>query len=170
NVVAVDISPILLEQAAAKEIAGKVAFRIDDAEQLSFDDSSFDAVAGSSILHHLDVQAAAGEICRVLRPGGRMAFAEPNMMNPHIVFERSTPAVRRWMGVSPEETAFFRWRLAKLLRTAGFSNIRVNPYDFLPPAVPGALVPLVRGLGDILERLPLVREIAGSLIISAQRP
>ena len=98
-----------------------------------------------------------------------MAFAEPNMMNPHIVFERSTPAVRRWMGVSPEETAFFRWQLAKLLGAAGFSDIRVNPYDFLHPAVPGTLVPLVRGLGNVLEKLPLVREIAGSLIISAQR-
>ena len=91
------------------------------------------------------------------------------MMNPQIVFERSTPVVRRWLGVSPEETAFFRWRLAALLRESGFDHVRVEPYDFLHPSVPTPFIPIVRRIGGVLEFLPLVREIAGSLILSARR-
>ena len=169
DIVAVDISPVLLELAVAKGIEGRVTFRIDDAERMTFDDGSFDAVVGSSILHHLDVGPAIGEIYRVLRPQGRLAFAEPNMMNPQIVLERSTSAVRRWTGTSPDETAFFRWKLSRLLRNAGFCDVCVEPYDFLHPAVPAPLIPFIQGMGSILERLPLMREIAGSLIISAQR-
>ena len=169
RVVAIDVSAALLDQAIARETCGGVTFRIEDAEAMSSDNESFDAVVGSSILHHLDVARSIDEMYRVLRPGGRIAFAEPNMMNPHIVFERTTPVIRRWMGVSPEETAFFRWRLAAQLRKAGFDEVRVEPFDFLHPAVPRTLIPVVRGVGGLLERIPLAREIAGSLIISARR-
>ncbi len=169
RVVAIDVSPPLLEKAMARDIDGAVTFRLEDAEQMSFDDHIFDAVVGSSILHHLDVERTIGEMHRVLRADGRIAFAEPNMMNPQIVFERSTPAIRRWMGASPEETAFFRWNLARQLRHGGFDRVRIEPFDFLHPAVPRPLIPLVRGVGEVLEQLPLFREIAGSLIISARR-
>ena len=98
RVVAIDVSVALLDQAIARETTGRVTFRIEDAEAMSFDDGSFDAVVGSSILHHLDVTRAIDEMYRVLRPGGRIAFAEPNMMNPHIAFERSAPVIRKWMG------------------------------------------------------------------------
>ncbi len=169
SIVAIDVSPELLDRAVMKETPGDIAYRIDDAEAMSFDDESFDAVIGSSVLHHLDIRASLSEIHRVLKRGGRMAFAEPNMMNPQIVFERSTPVVRRWLGVSPEETAFFRWRLAARLREFGFDDVRVEPYDFLHPSVPTPFIPIVRRIGGVLEFLPLVREIAGSLIISARR-
>jgi SAM-dependent methyltransferase len=169
RVVAIDVCPPLLEKAVARNIDGDVAFQIEDAEQMSFGDQTFDAVIGSSVLHHLDVGQTIGEMHRVLKPGGRIAFAEPNMMNPQIVFERSTPAVRRWVGATPEETAFFRWNLARRLRQGGYDEVKIEPFDFLHPAVPRPLIPLVRGVGGILEQLPLFREIAGSLIISARR-
>lgn len=167
SVVAIDVSPNLLNLGEARRIGGDVRFQIDDAECLSFEGGSFDAVVGSSILHHLDTEAALPEIRRVLKPGGRIAFAEPNLLNPQIVFERSTPALRRWLGVSPEETAFFRWRLADQFRAAGFSAVRVEPHDFLHPSVPRPFIPIVRRIGGVLETIPLVREIAGSLLISA---
>lgn len=169
RLIAIDVSPDLLSIAAEQESDGDIVYRIDDAETMSFDDASFDAVIGSSVLHHLDIDQALEEIRRVLKPGGRLAFAEPNMMNPQIVFERSTPAVRRWLGVSPEETAFFRWSLAAKLRAAGFAEVRVEPHDFLHPSVPAPLIPIVRRVGGVLEAIPLVREIAGSLLIYARR-
>jgi ubiquinone/menaquinone biosynthesis C-methylase UbiE len=169
HMIAIDVSPELLAIAAEKECDGAIAYRIDDAESMSFDNASFDAVVGSSVLHHLHIDQALLEIRRVLKPGGRLAFAEPNMMNPQIVFERSTPLVRRWLGVSPEETAFFRWSLAAKLRAAGFTDVRVEPHDFLHPSVPAPLIPMVRRVGGVLEALPLVREIAGSLLICARR-
>ena len=43
---------------------------------------SFDFVYGCAILHHLDYHRALDEICRVLKPGGRILFAEPLGINP----------------------------------------------------------------------------------------
>ena len=169
RLVAIDVSPSLLDRATANGVDGRVTFRLDDAEQLSFDDEAFDVVVGSSVLHHLDIDRALGEIHRVLKPGGRVAFAEPNMMNPQIALQRKVAVFRRWADESPEETAFVRWKLAAQLGTAGFSGVRIEPFDFLHPAVPRPLIRIVQGVGGTLERLPGIREIAGSLLIRARR-
>lgn len=168
TVTATDLSEDLLALAREKRIAN-VRLEIADAHRLPYPDGSFDAVYGSSILHHLDVQRAFPEIRRVLREGGRLAFAEPNMMNPQIALMKNVPFIKRRMGESPDETAFFRWQLARRLREAGFVAIDVRPYDFLHPAVPQSWIESVERLSFLLERIPLVREIAGSLLIFAEK-
>src|SRR5690606_4310576 len=46
--------------------------RVGDAEMLPFDDNSFDLVYSWGVIHHSpDTAAAAREILRVLKPGGR---------------------------------------------------------------------------------------------------
>ncbi len=51
-----------------------------EAEQLPFEDESFDLVFGHAVLHHIpDLERAFAEFHRVLRPGGVVAFAgEPS--------------------------------------------------------------------------------------------
>jgi hypothetical protein len=71
------------------------------------------------------------------------------------------------MGDSPEETAFVRWPLAKALANAGFEHIRIRPFDWLHPAVPGPLIGAVSAAGRIMESMPVVAEFAGSLCVSA---
>ncbi|HUT77231.1 MAG TPA: hypothetical protein VM285_06070, partial [Polyangia bacterium] len=95
--------------------------------------------------------------------------AEPNMLNPQIWAERNIGWVRRKVGASPDETAFVRFGLEKRLARAGFERVEVVPHEFLHPATPDSLIDRVAGFGRFLERLPLVREIAGSLVIRAVR-
>ena len=107
-------------------------------------------------------------IYELLKPGGRLAFAEPNMLNPQVFAERTF--MRHWSKyTSPDETAFVRWRLAKLLEKVGFSEIAITPFDWLHPFTPPKLIGVVRGLGGVIERLPGVREFSGSLVIRATR-
>ncbi|HEX6231986.1 MAG TPA: methyltransferase domain-containing protein [Jiangellaceae bacterium] len=72
-----DISPGMVE--AAKRNARQLGFTIEgrtaDAEQLPYDDGTFDIVVGHAVIHHLpDVEQAFGEMLRVLKPGGRVVI------------------------------------------------------------------------------------------------
>lgn len=171
RIMAVDISPDLLDRARRRNLpADQVQFickRFEDCEV----DGPFDAVIGSSILHHLDLPVALAKIFRLLKPGGAMSFAEPNMLNPQVFAERKFRFMRKifWY-VSADETAFVRWSLAGELSRAGFDQVRITPFDWLHPAVPPRLISLVSGAGRVLESLPVAREFAGSLCIRARRP
>ena len=167
SITAVDLSPDLIEAARMSSAVGNLHFAVEDAHALTFGDAAFACVVGSSVLHHLDIELALPEIYRVLKPNGFIRFVEPNMLNPQIAIQKNVPAVARWLGDSPDETAFFRWSLRRRLKRTGFREVRVEPFDFLHPALPAGWIPAARKLGDVLERLPVLREIAGSLYIRA---
>jgi len=171
---ATDLSPDLLRRAEASALAcgleKRIRFQIQDAMNLDLKADFFDAVFACSVLHHLDLDEALRQVRRVLKPGARCVFSEPNMLNPQIALQKNVPALKRRLGDSPDETAFFSWQVRKLLLALEFTEIRVEPFDFLHPLTPVGLIPSVDRLGRWMERVPGLRAIAGSLIISAQRP
>lgn len=73
----IDFSAGMLEQAAAKDGAGKIQFlRHDLHEPLPFEAASFDRVVHCLVLDHLkDPGAMLAEFARVLRPGGRAVIS-----------------------------------------------------------------------------------------------
>jgi SAM-dependent methyltransferase len=141
-----------------------------DAAQLPFADETFDAVVGNAILHHLPLDRAVPEMLRVLKPGGRFCFAEPNLANPHVFVMLRIGWLRRRADVTPDETAFLRWRLRRSLEALGLERVTIRPFDFLYPLIPGSLIGAAERLGRALEKTPLLREIAGSLLIRAEKP
>jgi ubiquinone/menaquinone biosynthesis C-methylase UbiE len=82
DAVCTDISPGMLDalRANAQRLGLPVETVATDAEQLPFEDASFDLVLGHAILHHIpDLDRAFAEFHRVLRPGGTVFFAgEPS--------------------------------------------------------------------------------------------
>jgi SAM-dependent methyltransferase len=174
RIVAVDISPDLLAKARARQLPpDRVRFEERRVEGLRPGDPAlhgwapdgFDAIIGSSVLHHLDIPAAIDTCVRLLVKGGRIGFAEPNMLNPQVWMERN---FRSWFPyVSHDESAIVRWPLRRQLERAGFSDVVITPFDWLHPATPASLIGLVGGTGRIFERIPGVREFAGSVLIAA---
>jgi len=167
DIVAIDVSPDLLEIAKAKYSAPNVRYEIQNACALTYADAMFDSVVGSSILHHLEIEEALREIYRVLKPGGTIYFTEPNMLNPQIAMQKNIPWIKRRLGDSPDETAFFRWPLRRLLEQTGYRDVRIDPFDFLHPKTPVALIDRLNALGRFLENVPVISEFAGSLYIRA---
>ncbi len=168
SLVAIDVSADLLRRAAVRTArCGGVGLSVQNAYCAGLRSNAFDAVVGISVLHHLDIAAALAEFRRVLHPGGRLLFSEPNMANPIILATKNIKWLKRLAGDSPDETAFFRWRLSRALRAAGFEPRRVEPFDFLHPSTPAVLVPAVERFSRALERVPIVREIGGSLLVEA---
>src|SRR5690349_13949686 len=76
---ATDISPGMLKQLAdtAERLElTEVTTVVTEAEELPFEDESFDLVLGHAVLHHIpDLDKAIAEFRRVLRPGGAIVFA-----------------------------------------------------------------------------------------------
>ena len=99
-----------------------------------------------------------------------MAFAEPNMLNPQIFAERNIPLVRQWANNSPDETAFIRFSLCRELVKFGFVDVSITPHEWLHPSVPPLFISTVQRVGRVLEKVPVLREFAGSLLISARKP
>lgn len=167
QVMANDISADLLAIAETKKIPRErvrfVVGRFEDWEIAG----PFDAIIGSSVLHHLDVKATLVKIKKLLKPGGIMVFAEPNMLNPIIILQKNIPWLKKRMGDSPDETAFVRWGLKELLRSTGFSEIEIVPRDWLLPTTPLRWIPLVQKVEPYLEKIPFIKEMAGSLYIVA---
>ena len=144
-----------------------IELRLEDAPE----DNQYDAVIGSGVLHHVEIAPALQKIFQILKPGGYMAFTEPNMLNPVVFTMMQIPFIRRrYRYVSPDESAFYRWQLQNLMKKIGYVEIHVTPFDWLYPSTPTGLIPLVEKLGRLCERLPGVREISGSFFIHGRRP
>lgn len=171
EIVAVDISGELLAKARARGLpADRVRFLEKPFEECEVE-GPFDAVVGSSVLHHLDVGKSLARIHALLKPGGVMVFAEPNLLNPQVFIERKCTFLRPWLSyVSPDEIAIVRWRLAKAIRHSGFDEVEIAPFDWLHPSTPSRLIAAVSAAGRLLERLPVLREFSGSVLIRCRRP
>ena len=170
HLVALDLVGDLVRVAVERGLAARAEFVLGDAEGLPFGDGEFDAVVGNAVLHHLRLAPALRELRRILKPGGRCAFTEPNMLNPQVAVQKNVPPVKRWLGDTPHETAFFAGQIRRAFEEEGLRVEAVRPFDFLHPGIPERVVPLVQRLEPRLERLPLVGSIAGSLLIVACRP
>lgn len=162
----VDISPKAI--AVAKKTLKKYKnahFQAADALHMPFKDNAFDFVVGNSILHHIDLPNALKEIVRVLKPGGKIWFCEPNMLNPQIALEKNVPFVKSFFQDSEDERAFSRWGIAKDLKRHGFRNVTTSPYEFLHPLLPGPLLSVLVPFCLVLEKVPVVNEFAGTMQI-----
>ena len=89
---ALDLSPgsirVARRRAEQHGVADQIRFVVAPGERLPFPDECFDVAVGKAVLHHLDASLAAPELHRVLRRGGRAAFAEPLATNPLVEFAR----------------------------------------------------------------------------------
>lgn len=152
---------------ARKSVSPKPGFRFLTADifSLPFKENSFDICLGVSILHHIPVQECWPEIIRVCRDGARFFFSEPNMLNPWVMVEKNIGWIKKRLEDSEEETAFFRRRLERMLNSFPETDARVDNIDFIHPLIPKFMLSIVENVSDILERVPLIKEISGSLAI-----
>src|SRR5437763_15475087 len=78
HVTGIDLSPRLIDVAKERADAGgfHIHYSVGDAEKLDVPDASFDVVASCfGMIFAPDHAAAAGELARGTRPGGRLGFS-----------------------------------------------------------------------------------------------
>lgn len=145
-----------------------VIFRTGDALNLPFKDNYFDLIIGNSILHHLPLIKSLREIKRVIKEKGKIWFCEPNIFNPQIFLEKNIFILKGFMQDSENETAFSRWYIKKVLKENGFKNIISRPYEFLHPLLPKKLFNILVPIAILLEKIPLINELAGTMQITGE--
>jgi SAM-dependent methyltransferase len=132
-VTAFDLSPGYLAETRRRARANEVSVSCVQAEgeRLPFADASFSRIWGNAVLHHLDMQVAAGELRRVLRPGGVAVFCEPWGENPVLRWARRRLPYPGKERTSDEEP--LRWRDLAPLRAA-FPALEVEGHQLLSMA------------------------------------
>lgn len=176
EVVAIDISQVAVDAATerATEIGlDGVSFRQMNAEALEFDDSEFDLVIGSGILHHLDTPVAMEQIARVLRPHGHAAFIEPLGHNPLLrAYRRVTPGER-----TPDEHPLLRSDLDAL--SNWFGSVELQFFHLMSLGAlaftrsqkfESILARLDRADRSILGRSALAQDLAWFVVIHVSEP
>ena len=96
-----DISRVALAEARAADPAHRIEYKLGDALNLPYEDDSFDIVVLFDVFEHVtDVNRAASEVARVLRPGGVFHCFVPCEGNRRTIFSllrhsRRLP-IHRW--------------------------------------------------------------------------
>jgi SAM-dependent methyltransferase len=144
------------------------------AEALPFPEGTLDVVAADSVIEHCrSPEDAAGEVARVLVPGGNWWLATPNRFSvgpdPHTgliggsMLPKGITAwyVRRKGGIPPKRRLFGLGTLKRLLNGAGFERTRV-----FVPGIPreqkrhfkGTMKLAISGY-EAVRRTPVVRSV-----------
>lgn len=127
SVVGVDIACALLVAAQANADAQglDIEYRLGDAERLPFEDGEFDAVVSTfGVMFASRPEAAAAELARVCRKGGRIALTT---WRPDSNLNKMFEIMRRYMAAPPAGSKSpFDWGRVERVRELLASNFRLR--------------------------------------------
>jgi ubiquinone/menaquinone biosynthesis C-methylase UbiE len=174
HVIGIDISDVAIRTAhlsADRRNLTNVEFRVDNAEAMQLPAKHVDVVAGSGIVHHLDIPKAMQEVRRVLTRGGMAIFAEPLAHNPFVNwYRRRTPELR-----TEDEHPLTVSDLRAIARN--FTSSTVTYFGLVAPALglisrdPKATSPLTRfvwWLDGLICRIPFVQRYAWYCVLEVR--
>jgi SAM-dependent methyltransferase len=123
-------------------------------------DASFDVILASNLLEHFShdaAEAVVAEMARLLRPGGRVVFIQPNFRY----------AWRSYFDDYTHRSIFTDVSLPAMLRAAGFTIVTVKP-RFAPYSMQRMRLPVAAWLVKAYLLLP-VKPAAGQMLVVAQK-
>jgi SAM-dependent methyltransferase len=170
SVEGIDLSRTLLDRLAAFN-AGRYEIplhRVDILELPESLDGAFDAAVGFFTLHHLhDLSASFAAMARVVRPGGRIVFLEPNPLNILYYIQLAVAPGMSWQG----DKGILNMRPRTVfgaMQQAGLTSPTLDRFGLFPPFA--ANRPLGGRVERALERVPLWRPFLAFQLFRADVP
>jgi SAM-dependent methyltransferase len=185
----IDLSPAAVAAANAKAaeagVGDRVLFRVGDAEQLPLGDASVDAVVCECALCTFpDKEAAAAEIARVLKPGGRVGITDVTLDRDRL--DSKLASLAGWVACVADARPAADY--GRYLQRAGLEIKLVEAHDYAlarmiemidarlvafqmaeAPALAGIDVELVRDKVAVAARA-VADQIAGYSLLVAHKP
>lgn len=107
----IDLSSQNIKRVSQSFYDKSVSFIIGDAENMQFEDNSFDVIIALAMVYYLDTESFLKEAKRVLRPGGKLFFCTSNKEVPGFV---NAPGAKEYLNIE-------EW--SKELSSAGFDYV-----------------------------------------------
>jgi len=166
----------------------KVGLINADVSRLPFRPSTFRAVTAVEMLEHVfegDRRSAFAEMARVISPGGALVLSTPNYnsfveIGKRLLYKsRSLRRLLPFMHYPTPDVGRASYHphsyhlpipqrnLRTLLEDAAFTVVATRKFLFALKYTPDALLRIMQGVESLLERLPLVRELACTVLIVA---
>jgi ubiquinone/menaquinone biosynthesis C-methylase UbiE len=120
--IGIDAAAKMIAAAEKKRSSETCRFEVAAAEDLPYEDASFDAVASSMFFHHVPLdlkEMTLNEACRVVKPGGRLVIAD--MHTPSTSLGSLVSHVSRYFFMQPQIGENIRGVLPGLIEKAGFN-------------------------------------------------
>ncbi len=165
-----DISPFLLDRLkeynnSGMDIPVYCADIIDYPPEM---ENAYDAVVGFFVLHHMhDLSRCFSAMAKVVKPGGIVAFIEPNAYNvlyyvQIMITPRMTWKGDGWMAKMRPGIIF------PAMKAGGLTSLSLYRFGFFPPFIANRTWGM--WLEKKLEKFPLWRPLLPAAIFSGQRP
>ena len=127
----------------------------------------FDCIIGMDLLDRTTSSELLTLVHDLLAPSGEMMFYESNPWNP---MHRLRGLFLRLFGKRDPRNLINRPNLYELLSELGFVRIYAVFNDFVFAPLTRPLIWFLRNLSILLENAPIIRTLAGSILIHAQKP
>jgi len=107
------------------------------------------------------------QVYRLLKPGGQIIFFESNPWNIVLQFHR---LLSGWLGRRDPRNLLNKSELYELISEIGFIRVFAVCNDFVYAPLSRRMAWFLRNLSILLENAPVVRTLAGTILIHAQKP
>lgn len=162
-----DISYQMIE--VAQKNNPDVEFKEVDARKMEFGDESFDVVFSAFLLQHAETELVLPEMYRILKKNGVFVAIVPNILNPIHYGRARVGLYRKIFHENSNSEDFTRWKWLEMMKNLGYRDIEITPIEFTSPYTPKSLTPIYFKASEILEKIPVLKEFAGSLIIAGRK-
>lgn len=178
EIIGMDISGVSIDncniRATQENVSNVVSFRVMDAEDLKFNDNTFDVVTEYGCLHHIDLKKAYSEIARVLKPNGKAICNEALGHNVFIrLYRKLTPGLR-----TKYEAEHILKKKDIELAKRHFNKVKCHffhlftllsvPFRNLPGFA--GLLTLMEYLDSIILKLPILKWQAWQVVLVLSEP
>jgi dolichol-phosphate mannosyltransferase len=144
-----------------------VTFLTTSALPGSLTTSSFDFIIAQDLLDRRNCAWLLQRLYILLIPGGEVLFYESNPWNVVLKLRRFFASL---FGNGDPRFLLGRPELYELLSEVGFTRVFATFNDFVYAPLTRYMARTLRNLSIVLENIPAVRTLAGSILVHAQKP